>query len=146
EADGKGDGDRPKRPDQPAAELDEMLHQRSLGCLDCVLILVGHGASSCFLSRGFGVLLLAAVVLAGAVLAGVVLAGAVFFARGLGLGLGLGAGSAASATAAAGSAGAGIIRGLSTVPRGSDTSAWKSCMALRTSSISLSRTASSNWR
>src|SRR6185437_4749556 len=123
EADGKRDSDRAKRPDQPAAELDEMLHQRRLGGVDVLLILVAHDApSSRFLARGLGVLLLAAAVLAGAVLAGTVLAAAGFFARGLGLGLG--AGSAASAGAGAGAAGLGIIRGLSTVPRGvtSDTS------------------------
>ena len=96
EADGERDSDRAKRPDQPATELDEMLHQRRLGGVDVLLILVAHDApSSRFLARGL--------LLGAAVLAGTVLSGAGFFARGLGLGLG--AGSAASAAAGTGSAG-----------------------------------------
>ena len=96
-----------------------MLHERRLGGLDVLLILVAHDApSSRFLARGFGRFALGCgTVLAGTVLAGTVLARLRrFFARGLGL-------AWAQAAPAGGRfgrrgrrlGGFGIIRGLSTV-------------------------------
>src|SRR4029077_12242044 len=52
EADEKGDEDREQRPDQPAAELDQMLDQRRLARLD---VLMGHGFDSAFGLRARGV-------------------------------------------------------------------------------------------
>ena len=53
QADEKGDEDREQRPDQPAAELDQMLDQRRLARLD---VLMGHGLGSAFGLRARGVL------------------------------------------------------------------------------------------
>src|SRR5690606_36384876 len=82
EAHQEGDEKAPDRPDQPAAQFDEMLHERSCRFLDLVLFVNAHLAVPAvffFVAAGFsaaGADL--AATFAGAALAGVDLAGAAF--------------------------------------------------------------------